>query len=428
MSDPTPDSDGTLVSSIARELGSGVAAIRPDGRNAFVNDALCRMVGWSQSELLGSDAHNAYWPEDELTRERTDLALILAGKFPANGAPVTLQRRSGERFPALALVGSLYRPDLWDGDSTGWLVNIVDVSAQTTPQALPAACPRLAPHELIAELSVSRAAAAAADEAKRNFLSKVSHELRTPLNSIAGLTYMLRRSQLTPLQLDRVEKIDRCGRQLLALMTEILEFACIQSDTQTPPDKYVDTHAIVSDVAQAIAGRARDKGLFLWIDAPRPQCHFFGNPLFLRQALLNYADNAVKYTDSGGITVRMSMEADATDSAVVRFEVRDTGIGIRPEVVPRLFTAFEQADNSFTRRQSGLGLGLAMTRSLAQSMGGDAGVTSLPGIGSTFWFTARFRKQEAAQPSAASAALLTAPPAREPQIGNRVFNRRAPRA
>ena len=425
MADSSPDNDRTLVSTIARELGTGIVAIRPDGRNAFVNDALCRMVGWSRGELMGNGTHHAYWPQDEHTGVRTDLALILAGKFPACGTPVTLQRRNGEKFPALLLVSSLYCPELWEGDGIGWLVNVVDVSAQTSMPSSAVECPRLALNELIAELSALRAAAASGDEMKRSFLSKVSHELRTPLNSIAGLTYLMRRGPLTPLQLDRVEKIDRAGRQLLALVTEMLEFARIQSDPRTPADKHIDVRGIVGDVANAIAAKARDKRLFLWVDASQPLCDLLGSPLYLREALLNYADNAIKYTDSGGITLRVRVDEETLDEAILRFEVVDTGIGIREEVVPRLFTPFEQADNSLSRRHNGLGLGLAMTRSLARAMGGDAGVLSLPGIGSTFWFTARCRKQPASQPSTAYAAReTTAVPER--QRGNTVPFTRQP--
>lgn len=422
MSDQKPGKDPSLVSSIARQLGSGVVVIGSDGRNAFVNKALCRMVGWSENELLGNESHHAYWPEDDRTHERTDLALILAGKFPTQGAPTILQRRNGDRFPALLLVELLQCPDLWRGDGAGWLVNIVDLSAQATSQVESNGCPRLALDELITELTRYRAAAAAADEIKSNFLSKVNHELRTPLNSIAGLTYLLRRSSLTPLQFDRVEKIDRAGHQLLKLVTEILEFARVRSETQAPPEKRVDAPGIVADVAGAIAKRARDKGLFVVVDTAELQHDLLGNPVSVRQALLNYAENAVKFTHSGGITLRAATDGDAGASTLVRFEVRDTGDGIRPEVLPRLFTAFEQGDNSITRRDGGLGLGLAMTRSLARSMGGDAGVTSRVGSGSTFWFTARCAKDKPSQPAMGSAKQTAPPLTREaPGTGNRAL-------
>jgi len=354
---------------------------------------------------------------DDQTHERADLALILSGQFPKTGAPALLQRRNGESFPALLFVGSLRCAELLDGESDGWLVNVVDVSSQAAAPSASIGCPRLAPDELIAELTQARAAAVAADEMKRNFLSRVNHELRTPLNSIAGLTYLLRQSPLTPLQCNRVEKIDRASRQLLTLMTEILEFARVQSEPRTPPDKLVDAPAIVADVANAIAQKARDKGLFVALALADVQPDLLGNPLSLRQALLNYADNAVKYTESGGITLCASTETDSAAATVLRFEVRDTGEGIAPEVLPRLFAAFEQGDNSNTRRHGGLGLGLAMTRSLARSMGGDAGVTSRPGGGSTFWFTAHFRKAEATPALLATRTHLPPVPPRNEYAG-----------
>ena len=258
--------------------------------------------------------------------------------------------------------------------------------------------------ERTAALSVAKDAAETANVAKSAFIANMSHEIRTPLNAITGMAYLLKREGVTPKQMDRLDKINAAGEHLLEIINAILDLSKIESGKFAIEEAELNVGGIVSDVVAMIFDRARAKKLRVVSEAqPLPE-HLLGDSTRLRQALLNYASNAVKFTDAGIVTLRVRIDEDAKDSALVRFEVEDTGIGIAPEVIPKLFSVFEQADNSTTRQYGGTGLGLAITSKLAQLMGGEFGVTSQPGRGSTFWFSARLRKGRAAAPEAVTSA------------------------
>ncbi len=242
------------------------------------------------------------------------------------------------------------------------------------------------------ELIAAKEAAEAANRAKTAFLTNTSHELRTPLNAITGMAYLLKRSSLTPQQVERLDKINAAGWHLLGTIDAILDLSRIEAGKFQLVEAEADLTRITLDVVSMLADRVRAKGLRLSVEPPPPLPPLVGDPVRLRQALLNYAANAVKFTAAGSVTLRTKLEDESEQSVLVRFEVQDTGIGIDPESVPRLFTAFEQADNSLTRQYGGTGLGLAITRQIARLMGGDAGVASTPGVGSSFWFTARLKK------------------------------------
>jgi PAS domain S-box-containing protein len=248
------------------------------------------------------------------------------------------------------------------------------------------------------ELAAARREAEEHARVKSEFLANMSHEIRTPMNAILGMAYLLRRDGVTPLQAERLHKLDAAGQHLLEIINAILDLSKIESGKFQLDVGKVDVAEIAENVAGMLLETAQAKQLTLSVDAGQQPSSLLGDATRIQQALLNYATNAVKFTEAGGITLRVRTEAEDERGAVVRFAVQDTGIGLSSDQIARLFQAFEQSDASTTRKYGGTGLGLAITRKLAQMMGGDAGVVSTPGDGSTFWFTVRLAKGDAAQP------------------------------
>ncbi len=246
-----------------------------------------------------------------------------------------------------------------------------------------------------AELERAKNVAEAANQAKSAFLANMSHELRTPLNAITGMAHLMRRSGVAPDQAARLDKIQVASQHLLEIINTVLDLSKIEAGQFALEDVDLSIDSIVSNVHAMIQPLAEKKRLRLALDVEPLPFGVHGDPTRIQQALLNYAANAVKFTEQGGITLRVrqieSGDGKGDSAALIRFEVQDTGIGIAEDALPRLFTAFEQADNSTTRKYGGTGLGLAITRKLAQIMGGDSGVESAPGVGSTFWFTCRLK-------------------------------------
>ncbi len=246
-------------------------------------------------------------------------------------------------------------------------------------------------HQRTEELAAARDKAEEASRAKGAFLANMSHEIRTPLNAITGMAHLIRRSGLSPQQSKQLDKLESAGNHLLEIINAILDLSKIEAGRFELAREPVRIEQIVSDVASMVQERLREKGVGLALEMSALPAGMVGDPTRLRQCLLNYATNAAKFTPAGRVTIRVAAESVEPGAITVRFEVQDTGIGIDAEALPRLFSAFEQADSSTTRSYGGTGLGLAITRRLARIMGGDAGATSLPGEGSTFWFTVRLQ-------------------------------------
>lgn len=234
------------------------------------------------------------------------------------------------------------------------------------------------------------------DKIKTRFFANMSHEIRTPMNAILGLTYLLKRNNPTPEQGERLDKIAVASRHLLSIINDILDFSKIESGTFTLEKMSFPVSAVLDHTRSLLEDAAKAKGLSIHVDYNDAPHWLIGDQTRLRQALLNYASNALKFTDHGSISLRcrqVESQADGTD-ILIRFEVQDTGIGIEASKIPELFKAFKQVDASTTRKYGGTGLGLAITQRLAEMMGGQVGVESEPGKGSLFWFTARLQKGE----------------------------------
>jgi len=220
----------------------------------------------------------------------------------------------------------------------------------------------------------------------------MSHEIRTPINAILGMAHLLQLEGVSSRQAAYFDKIDTAAQHLLSIISNILDLSKIEAGKLELEEVPVMPGNLLTNIGAMMSDRARAKGIQIVINATYLPQRLVGDAMRLQQALLNYVSNAIKFTQNGTVTLRADVQAETIDAVEVRFEVQDTGIGIAPEAMSRLFNAFEQADNSMTRKYGGTGLGLRITQRLAELMGGAAGASSTPGLGSVFWFTAKLKK------------------------------------
>jgi len=355
---------------IVDNMADGATHIEAEGCLVAMNRAAQRIFGYTPAEIRGQSLSMLF---AKPCRMEANLRLGRAwnleeGETRIEIADLEGERRDGSRFPFYLAMSCV------DVGGSQVFTAVVRDLTETQRQ--------------MQVLQRARDEAMAADRAKSEFLAMMSHEIRTPMNGVLGMLELLRDSSLTSHQLDLIETAEKSGELLLNVINDILDFSKIEAGKIELQDIEIDMRAMVEEVTGMVASGAREKlvEVLSFVDPAVPPL-VRGDPYRIRQILMNLMANAVKFTASGEVVVRVTLDRSTDAGWIIRFRVSDTGIGIDPATLATLFRPFTQADASTTRRFGGTGLGLVIAKRLAVLMGGEIGVESTPGKGSTFWFT-----------------------------------------
>ncbi len=360
-----------------------------------------RAIERNQHLLTASSFGVSIVDEEGFVQSMDDNALAMFGissaMLAANSARTLLGDQADEIMPLLLAGGALKKRRLsarhFNGDDLSVELTTLEIEPANGWRQFALLTRDISKEQQLANtLLRAKEAAEHANRVKAEFLANMSHEIRTPLNAIIGMAYLMKRHGLAPDQAERAERIDGAGQHLLSIINDVLDFSKIEAGKLDLESIPLSIGSIVTSVASMVSERATAKGLKIQLE-PIPELQpLLGDPMRLTQALLNYLSNAVKFSEQGTITLRNRILNENADGVTILFEVIDTGIGIEPQAMDHIFNAFQQADNSTTRKFGGTGLGLAITRELARLMGGEAGFSSVSGKGSTFWFSACLKR------------------------------------
>jgi PAS domain S-box-containing protein len=361
-----------------------------DGCIEYVNEAFTTASGYSAAEAIGQNPR--ILQSSKTPKETYESLWRTLGEGRSWKGEFYNRRKDGSEYVEFAIITPVRQAD-------GQISHYVSVKEDVTEKHRVGEELDQHRHHLedmvaqrTSELVEAQRRAESASVAKSAFLANMSHEIRTPMNAIIGLTHLMRRAGLQPALLERLDRIDAAASHLLAIINDILDLSKIEAGRLELEQTDFSLSAMFDHIHSLVADPLRNKPVSLEVDYDATPLWLRGDPTRLRQALLNYASNAVKFTERGSIFLRARLLTDDGEQLLVRFEVQDTGIGIAADTLPGLFQAFEQGDASTTRKYGGTGLGLAITRRLASLMGGETGVDSEPGRGSTFWFTAMLHR------------------------------------
>ncbi len=351
----------------------GMALVDLHGNWRQVNEALCAMLDFPETELLGMTRRGLTHPDD-LAADLAQVERLVTGEIDHCELEKRLIDAHGTSVWVL-LSRSLVRDDA--GRPLHFIAQIQDIRERLRFQE---------------ELGSAKDAALEASRLKSEFVANMSHELRTPLNGVIGMSGLLLDTRLDGEQREYADSIRVSGDALLAVIADILDFSKIEAGRLEIEDEPFELHRLVEEASSIVAAAAHAKGVELidWVEPGLPAV-VSGDGNRLRQVLTNLLTNAVKFTARGEVVVRLTADPAPGGSVLLRFEVSDTGLGIAPESLERIFDSFAQQDGSTTRRFGGTGLGLAISRQLVELMAGSIGVRSVLGEGSTFWFTVPVR-------------------------------------
>jgi PAS domain S-box-containing protein len=333
------------------------------------NRTMERLFGYEAGELIGKSTRLLY-PDDETYATVSEQLLADIADLGSFFDERMLVRKGGVRFWCRRMVQAIDRADL----TRGFAGTFEDIAVERAA---------------LEEMARARAIAEEAATAKSRFLANMSHEIRTPMNAVIGMAHLAMNADPNPRVREYLTKIQSSSRHLLGIINDVLDFSKIEAGKMLIESVEFDLEKLVEDAIGLVAERAHEKSLELVvrIDKAVPSV-LVGDPLRLGQILINYLNNAVKFTERGEILVDVRTAPDFAQEGLIFFYVRDSGIGLSEEQRGRLFHSFQQVDNSTTRKYGGTGLGLAIAKRLAEAMGGDVGVDSALGKGSTFWFSA----------------------------------------